>query len=204
MRHATRVLLVVVPLLFFAVACRGTPAHDATAATPASDSATSPAESSDVPAPETTTPAPPAASDATAVPSPEAVDETPAPPPETPAISEADRASALREMRAALDEIRAAAADAEVVNDRPVRVEVLVGMTRDAIRAALGAPGGCEEDVSFDAEGRGHPVAPCEAHEDWYYSFYHLPETWVGGGPELLLQFDANGVCTSAGWRHTQ
>jgi hypothetical protein len=47
-------------------------------------------------------------------------------------------------------------------------------------------------------------VAPCVERSDWFYSFYHLPEGWVGGGPELLLHFDGSDFCTTADWRFTQ
>ena len=38
---------------------------------------------------------------------------------------------------------------------------------------------------------------------DLFYSFYHLPQGWLGGGPELLLQFQGER-CVSAQWRFTQ
>lgn len=38
---------------------------------------------------------------------------------------------------------------------------------------------------------------------DLFYSFYQLPDCWVGGGPELLLRFHG-GRCVSAHWRFTQ
>jgi hypothetical protein len=47
------------------------------------------------------------------------------------------------------------------------------------------------------------PVAPCQTNDDWFYSFYHLPEGWLGGGPELLLGFDGQ-VCKSAKWMITR
>ena len=37
-----------------------------------------------------------------------------------------------------------------------------------------------------------------------FYSFYRLLEHWRGGGPELLLIFDAAGACTAAEWSHTR
>jgi hypothetical protein len=181
MINTARGFLTIVLLSPLAVACRNATAHDATAAAPTGDATAAP-------------PAPSPAADAT----PSAL------PPAEPAPPVAEPVSALRDIRASLDEIRAAAPDAEVTNSRPLHTEVLVGMTRDAIRNALGEPNTCEEDVAFDSQGNGSPVAPCESHQDWFYSFYHLPEHSVGGGPELLLQFDANGVCAAARWMHTQ
>jgi len=194
MNKLNRGFVAIVLLSVPALGCKSGPARDATSASSTSDATAASPTPSSMPAPDAAPPAPPAATDPASS----------APLPAEPLPPVGDPAAALRDMRAALDEIRAAAPDAEATNSRPLRTEVLVGMTRDAIRAALGAPSTCEEDVSFDQEGRGHPVAPCEAHQDWFYSFYHLPETWVGGGPELLLQFDANDVCSSARWMHTQ
>ena len=109
----------------------------------------------------------------------------------------------LRELRAALDDARSATSDQVLTTGGEQPLDVLVGMTRDAVRDALGEPSTCVDDVSFDSGGRGHPVAPCTSHTDWFYSFYHLPDGWVGGGPELLLRFEG-GLCIEALWRFTQ
>jgi hypothetical protein len=83
-------------------------------------------------------------------------------------------------------------------------VAPVAGMSRDDLRAALGEPGSCVDNPVTDAQGNRRPVAPCQTNDDWFYSFYRLPEGWVGGGPELLLTFDAAGTCTAADWRFTQ
>jgi hypothetical protein len=175
-----------------AAGCKSGPARDATSAPPPVDAVTPPSGPADSPAPDPTPPNPTPTGDASP------------PTPGSSTLPAEDAASALREIRAALDDVRAADADANVSAGTLLRVDALVGMTRDAIRAALGEPSTCEEDVAFDSQGNGFPVAPCRTHQDWFYSFYHLPEGWVGGGPELLLQFAANDVCASARWLHTQ
>jgi hypothetical protein len=113
--------------------------------------------------------------------------------------------AALADLRGRLDRVRAAAPAAhveEATGREPL--DALVGLTRAQIQAALGAPHTCERDVARDATGQPQPVAPCRTHGDWFYSFYHLPENWNGGGPELLLTFDARGACERAAWRFTQ
>ncbi|MBI5490253.1 MAG: hypothetical protein HY905_23155 [Deltaproteobacteria bacterium] len=141
-------------------------------------------------------------------PAPEALSRTPAlrtvAPPALPGAAPASLPAPLRELRAALDDARTATSDQSLTTGGEQPLDVLVGMTRDGIRDALGEPSTCTDVVWFDAAGRGHPVAPCSSHADWFYSFYHLPEGWVGGGPELLLQFDADGSCTAAAWHYTQ
>lgn len=86
--------------------------------------------------------------------------------------------------------------------DKPFRVDPLpdagplVGMSRHDISTTLGTPRPCK--------GKGLPSAPCESEGQGFYSLYRLPTGWVGGGPELLLTFDAKNVCTRAEIRHTQ
>jgi hypothetical protein len=122
----------------------------------------------------------------------------------TPAPSEAQapaRTTVVRELRARLDQLRASEEPRRFGRD--LDVAPLVGMTRDQIRAALGAPSICGGPGYriHDPRGNWAPTAPCRTPEDWYYSFYRLPPRSVGGGTELLLQFDAAGVCTVALWR---
>jgi len=95
----------------------------------------------------------------------------------------------------------------------PVESAVLVGMSRQDILAALGEPGQCRvapqticdpnvQPVRCREEMRAQP-APCTSDSDLFYSFYHLPEGWLGGGPELLLHFEGDR-CVAADWRFTQ
>lgn len=110
------------------------------------------------------------------------------------AAAPVDRAALLTQLRAQLAEL------AELEVDEPVRrwsnvdVSPLAGMTRDELRAALGTPESCA-----DIGG-----APCETEEDWFYAFFRLPPHARGGGPNVLLSFDADGVCTAARWQHTR
>ena len=83
-------------------------------------------------------------------------------------------------------------------------LDALVGLGKDQLRAALGPPHTCEEDSVGTADGRRLPVAPCQTHSDWFYSFYHLPETSLGGGPELFLTFGPNGRVARAEWQFTR
>ena len=59
-------------------------------------------------------------------------------------------------------------------------VSTLVGTSRADIINALGEPNGLG------------------------YSFYSLCEDCIGGGPELLIQFNSAGVVNSLRWMHTQ
>lgn len=117
----------------------------------------------------------------------------------------------LVDLRERLERARASDAD-EPVTTGPASVEGLVGTHRGVIENALGAPSECEMGTQTVCPGGGGPCvdeeravpAPCEGPDDVFYSFYHLPEGWVGGGPELLLRYDAAGRCTHAVWRFTE
>jgi hypothetical protein len=114
------------------------------------------------------------------------------------------REQLLAELSSRLDQVQTAKPGQHLKTGGGIDVSPLVGMTRGELRAALGAPSACDEGQITDADGRQVPVAPCQKSSDWFYSFYHLPEGWVGGGPELLLGFDDKGICSSAGWMFTQ
>lgn len=108
-------------------------------------------------------------------------------------------ATLLAELRRRLDEVaRHSDSDEPFQNGGDLDVAPLAGLVRARLRNALGEPSTCA-----DASGQVLQMAPCRAATDWFYSFYKLPENWVGGGPELLLQFDGER-CTSAAWRYTQ
>jgi hypothetical protein len=129
-----------------------------------------------------------------------------APPPDDPAAATAEaepagarsEASALlSDLRQRLAEVRAAAPD-QHVETGPVDAAGLSGVHRGVIENALGAPHTCR------GEGETPAPAPCEQPDDVFYSFYHLPEGSVGGGPELLLRYDETDRCAQAMWRFTQ
>ena len=118
----------------------------------------------------------------------------------------------LAELRAALHRVRSARSN-EHVTVGPLEASMLVGMTRDEIAQALGEPGQCQvvlmttcdpntEPVECREEMRAQP-APCQSATDVFYSFYHLPEGSVGGGPELFLRFEGDR-CAAAEWMFTQ
>jgi hypothetical protein len=113
--------------------------------------------------------------------------------------SDAATSARLADLRARLDRVRSARDD-ETVNTAPNRVPVeLVGMTRDAIRAALGIPD------PVDARGNGRPdYAPRLTQRHWYYSFSRLARHSRGGGPTLLLSFNARGTCTAVRWEFSR
>lgn len=104
----------------------------------------------------------------------------------------------LEILRSHLDEVERASGDEHVSIGGETPLDPLLGKDRETIREALGEPNRCAE---YDSPQN---VAPCETEDDWFYSFYSLPEGWSGGGPELLLQFDDDGECTRAVWRFTQ
>jgi len=113
------------------------------------------------------------------------------------------RESLLSELASRLDQVQTAKPGDRVITGGDIDLGPLVGMTQAEIRTALGAPRACHEKEVTDDQGRQLPVAPCESADDWFYSFYHLPEGWLGGGPELLLRFDGK-VCKSAEWKTTR
>ena len=100
---------------------------------------------------------------------------------------------ALTALRAALERVRSVPAD-EHLTTGPLEASALVGMTRTEIEQVLGEPGQCRV---------ASQPTPCRSESDVFYSFYHLPEGSVGGGPELLLRFEGER-CASAEWRFTQ
>lgn len=120
------------------------------------------------------------------------------------ASSTGKRDRLLAELTTRLDRVQTAAPEDQVSTGGGVALEPLLGMSRAELRAALGAPNTCGGNRGGETDGRRARVAPCQTGDDWFYSFYHLPEGSVGGGPELLLQFDEKGTCVSARWVLTQ
>lgn len=153
-------------------------------------------------------PDPPPPSPAGAAPAESANETAPAAPTTADAASTSTAPSPrdllLAELSSRLDQVQIAKPDQRVETGGDIALEPLLGITRAELRAALGAPRTCEKNEVTTADGRKLPVAPCQTNDDWFYSFYHLPRASVGGGPELLLQFDDRGACVSARWMFTQ
>jgi hypothetical protein len=76
-----------------------------------------------------------------------------------------------------------------------IRLDGLINLSRKRVVDALGVP-------TFECNNE--LVAGCTRRGDVVYSFYKLPETAVGGGPELSLSFDSSGNCIRAQWLHSQ
>lgn len=66
----------------------------------------------------------------------------------------------------------------------------VVGNDRHGIESVLGTPTSCT--------GKATPSAPCKSADQVFYSLYRLPIDSVGGGPELLITYDAKRVATQA------
>jgi hypothetical protein len=114
-----------------------------------------------------------------------------------------DQTALLRELRTRLDSLRQGVPREPVRRGGDLDVSPLRGLTRDQIRRALGTPEDCGPEVHDES---GNPIVthPCRAFGDWFYSFYRFPRGWRGGGPDLLLRFNAAGVCTTAEWRFSR
>ena len=80
-------------------------------------------------------------------------------------------------------------------------VSILVGVSRSDLLGALGQPGFCtgpKNQIALWSD----PM--CRAPVGFGYSFYRLCEDCVGGGPELLIQFDSAGATSLLRWVATQ
>lgn len=73
-------------------------------------------------------------------------------------------------------------------------IGALVGRRRSEIEGFLGTPWVCTDTTT----------APCKSTSQVFYSFYELPLGSVGGGPELLLTYDATSTCTDATFARTR
>jgi hypothetical protein len=67
----------------------------------------------------------------------------------------------------------------------------LIGLTQTDIESALGEPEECGTELPVGGKCRTNT---------WEYVLYHLPETSLGGGTMLVLQFDIAGRCNYARW----
>jgi len=112
----------------------------------------------------------------------------------------------LTELRARLHAVTHEGPRDQPARAAPMDVSGLVGMSRDVIVAALGAPAQCVlqqrthcygEPAFCTAEHVPWPP-PCQRDEDVYYAFYRLPEGESGGGQVLLMRYDADARCVLA------
>jgi len=88
----------------------------------------------------------------------------------------------------ALVKVRRAPRDERFVVQPLPPSDALVGKPRNEIEGYLGTPTPCVDTTT----------APCQTAGQVFYSFYHLPARSVGGGPELLLSYDAKSICREA------
>lgn len=98
----------------------------------------------------------------------------------------------LANLRKSLDLVKSAG-DEKLFEAPTYDPSRLIGLSRTQISSVLGPPKTCDS-----------MAGPCEGRDDWFYSFYKLPRNSLGGGPELLLQFGLDDLCTSARWMRTQ
>jgi len=73
-------------------------------------------------------------------------------------------------------------------------ISFLLRLSKSEIQTALGEPNVCKETG----------YAPCKEIGAWFYCFYYLPPGWLGGGFNLVLQFDRQERCLSAKWIGTK
>ena len=84
--------------------------------------------------------------------------------------------------------------------ERLPNVENLTGLTKERIASALGPPSG----LCWGGDGGVLEGESCQEARVWQYSFYYLPPRRLGGGPELTLVFDEEGVCILSLWDYSQ
>src|SRR5262245_531073 len=77
-------------------------------------------------------------------------------------------------------------------------VSALDGVSKAEIESALGRP-----DLVASSGSVTSAQGAYERAATWSYSFYRLPVDYLGGGPELLFEFNSNDVAR-AKWVHTE
>jgi len=109
--------------------------------------------------------------------------------------AEPDKGTVMNELRVQLDEVARARAKH---GSKPADFSysscplVLVGVPQTEILARLGRP------------DRSGSCSKTDKDCLWEYSFYYLPEHWVGGGRELDLHFDFARVVSKVECVQTQ
>jgi hypothetical protein len=118
-----------------------------------------------------------------------------------------DASRLLAALRQQLDEVAAASTlGQELRRGGDLDLRSLVGLRRDTLRDGLGPPSiNCRDKPAVNmTTGERERISPCQADEDLGYSFFTWPKGTAGGGPQLLLQFDREGLCTRTLWRKAQ
>jgi hypothetical protein len=105
----------------------------------------------------------------------------------------------LARLRALLDGLASAPVDAMELHR--LDVEPLIGTSRDEIVRVLGDPWSCAGSRAGAGQRTCRSVAGAGG---MVYVFYRLPPGSRGGGPELHLEFGADGRCAAAAWRSSQ
>lgn len=88
----------------------------------------------------------------------------------------------------ALVKVRRAPRDRRFVVDPLPPIDALPGKPRHEIEGFLGTPVVCADTTT----------APCKNTKQVFYSFYRLPRSAVGGGPELRLTYGDKSICSEA------
>lgn len=96
-----------------------------------------------------------------------------------------DGGDLLSDLRVELATVRTASSDKPIQILPLPDVRPLVGTNIDVVLNVLGEPD----------RHNGQSLT---------YIFFYLPRTYVGGGPELVIVFDRNGMITGAEWRGSQ
>ncbi len=109
------------------------------------------------------------------------------------------RTTLLMELRKCLDELPLTVSTYTVAPCAGRDVTLLDGVPADTLLKALGEPTWCRAGDGLNFLDRGD----CLRSQGWGYSFYRLPSSTLGGGPELTVNFDRNKKA-KAGWTQTQ
>jgi hypothetical protein len=78
---------------------------------------------------------------------------------------------------------------------------LLVGASRSDLLDSLGQPSFC---VTTTNQIVPWSSLTCRSDFSFGYTFYLLGKDWIGGGPELWIQFDSAGAASSVRWVRTQ
>lgn len=111
----------------------------------------------------------------------------------------AERVALFRELRRCLDDLPTTVMTRVNSPCAERDVGLLTGLTRPRLVEALANPTWCKAADKLNYL----PPSDCNKSDQWGYSFYRLPPSSLGGGPELLLEFDS-AQRAKARWIRTQ